>query len=74
MAGDARCCTPGHCAKYGSYSVMDCNTNKVVDIQVRTPPIPYEITKPFNIILTNKSTKWHCGRHTPTNNIELVLY
>ncbi|XP_074544649.1 uncharacterized protein LOC141804189 [Halichoeres trimaculatus] len=34
LAGDMRADSPGHCAKYGSYSLMDLQTNKVVDIQL----------------------------------------
>ena len=39
VGGDARCCSPGHTAKYGSYTLMDLSTNKILDmqlIQVRT--------------------------------------
>ena len=32
--GDGRCCTPGHTAKFGSYSLMDLSTNKILDIQL----------------------------------------
>lgn len=34
LGGDARCCSPGHTAKFGSYSIMDLNTSQVVDIQL----------------------------------------
>ncbi|XP_062591608.1 uncharacterized protein LOC134253115 isoform X1 [Saccostrea cucullata] len=34
LGGDARCCSPGHTAKFGSYSVMDLSTSKVLDIQL----------------------------------------
>ena len=34
VGGDARCCPPGHTAKYGSYSLMDLETSKVLDIQL----------------------------------------
>lgn len=34
LGGDARCCSPGHTAKYGSYSFMDLSTSKIVDIQL----------------------------------------
>ena len=30
LAGDARCCSPGHTAKYGSYTMMDMETSKVM--------------------------------------------
>ena len=34
LAGDLRCCTPGHTAKYGSYSLLDLEVGKVLDIQL----------------------------------------
>ena len=34
LGGDARCCSPGHTAKYGSYSVMNLKNNTVLDIQL----------------------------------------
>ena len=34
LAGDARCCSPGHTAKFGSYSLMDLHTGKILDLQL----------------------------------------
>ena len=34
ICGDGQCDSPGHCAKYGTYTVMDENTNKVLDFEV----------------------------------------
>ena len=34
LGGDCRCDSPGHSAKYGSYSFMELNSNKVIDIQL----------------------------------------
>lgn len=34
VAGDARCDSPGHCAKFGSYTAIECRINKVLDVQV----------------------------------------
>lgn len=34
LAGDGRSDSPGHCAKYGSYTVIEQQLNKVLDIQV----------------------------------------
>ena len=34
VAGDGRCDSPGHCAKYCSYSIMDVENNKVLDTQI----------------------------------------
>ena len=34
LAGDGRCDSPGHCAKYGSFNVMDLQEGVVVDVQL----------------------------------------
>lgn len=34
LGGDGRCCSPGHTAKYGTYSLMDLVSGKVLDIQL----------------------------------------
>ncbi|XP_052280835.1 uncharacterized protein LOC127878348 [Dreissena polymorpha] len=34
LGGDARCCSPGHTAKFGSYTLMDLETNHVLDVQL----------------------------------------
>ncbi|XP_046906494.1 uncharacterized protein LOC124488067 isoform X2 [Hypomesus transpacificus] len=34
LGGDMRADSPGHSAKYGSYTMMDVQTNKIVDIQL----------------------------------------
>ncbi|XP_077091352.1 uncharacterized protein LOC143742375 [Siphateles boraxobius] len=34
LGGDMRADSPGHCAKYGSYSMMDLNTGKIIDVQL----------------------------------------
>ncbi|CAC5398264.1 unnamed protein product [Mytilus coruscus] len=34
LDGDGRCDSPGYSAKYGSYTLMDLNTNKILDIQL----------------------------------------
>lgn len=34
LGGDMRADSPGHCAKYGSYTIMDLNTNTIVDLQL----------------------------------------
>ena len=39
ISGDGRCDSPGHCAKFGSYTVIECRHNKVLDfklVQVRS--------------------------------------
>ena len=34
LAGDGRADSPGHSAKFGSYTVLDLDTNKVMDFQL----------------------------------------
>ena len=34
LGGDMRADSPGHCAKYGSYTMMELNTKKILDIQL----------------------------------------
>ena len=34
LEGDCRSASPGHCAKYGAYSLLEGNINKVIEIQV----------------------------------------
>ena len=34
LGGDGRCDSPGHCAKYGSYTLMDLQTCKVLDMKL----------------------------------------
>ena len=57
LAGDGRSDTPGHCAKYGGYNVMECTKKRVLDVQVvqvsvylavifRSPSFSIIITKP----------------------------
>lgn len=34
VGGDARCDSPGYSAKYGSYTIMDLETSKILDFQL----------------------------------------
>lgn len=34
LAGDGRCNSPGHCAKYCTYTLLDVESHKVVDFKV----------------------------------------
>ncbi|XP_063043320.1 uncharacterized protein LOC134437731 [Engraulis encrasicolus] len=41
LAGDCRSDSPGHCAKYGSYSLIEERLNKVLDVQlVQSSEVP----------------------------------
>lgn len=44
LGGDGRADTPGHCAMFGSYTLMGLEENKVVDMQlVQVFIFPWEI-------------------------------
>lgn len=34
VGGDARCCSPGHTAKFSSYTIMDLQTSKILDVKL----------------------------------------
>ncbi|KAL3885640.1 hypothetical protein ACJMK2_025690 [Sinanodonta woodiana] len=34
LGGDACCCSPGHTAKYGSYSIMSLESGKILDLRL----------------------------------------
>ena len=34
VAGDMRADSPGHCAKYGSYTMLEVRSNKIIDVQL----------------------------------------
>lgn len=34
LGGDGRCDSPGHSAKYGTYTLMDAEQNKILDSQL----------------------------------------
>ena len=34
LSGDGRADSPGHSAKYGTYTIMDVRRNKILDVQL----------------------------------------
>ena len=34
LSGDGRCDSPGHSAKHGTYTMIDQNSNKIVDFKI----------------------------------------
>ena len=34
LGGDARCDSPGYCAKFGSYTLLELNHNVIVDVEL----------------------------------------
>jgi len=51
LGGDARCCSPGHTDKYGSYSLMDLETGLVLDMQLVQVNIPVYIYISRSVLL-----------------------
>ena len=42
VGGDARCDSPGHCAKYGTYHMVELDSNKVLTVElVQVYNVPY---------------------------------
>lgn len=50
LGGDARCCSPGHTAKYGSYSLMNLENSKVLDMQLVQVCLSYDLQQ-FSIFM-----------------------
>lgn len=61
LGSDARCCSPGHTTKFGSYSIMDLNSSKVVDIQLVRVRIPKDLKKKFFVCNVLLSLCMVCG-------------
>ena len=34
VGGDGRCDSPGHCAKYGTYSLLELSCNRIIDFKL----------------------------------------
>ena len=49
LGGDCRCDSPGFSAKYGSYSLMDMECSKVLDMQLVQVSTAYLRTKLFHL-------------------------
>jgi hypothetical protein len=57
VGGDGRCDSPGHCAKFGSYSMLDLDQGKVLDLQLVQVTI-------FCIIMLTVFTITRLSEHT----------
>ena len=44
LSGDGRSDSPGHCAKYGAFTVIEQRVNKVLDVQLVQVSVPYYFT------------------------------
>jgi hypothetical protein len=60
VGGDSRCDSPGHCAKFGSYSLMDLQSGKIIDVQlVQVTSILFILNVLFIFLLSFfRATKW----------------
>ena len=57
LGGDGRADSPGHTAKYGSYTMMDLNSGKIIDIQL----VQVIVTISSIFFCCNSATScWHC--------------
>jgi hypothetical protein len=54
VSGDCRCDSPGYCAKYGSYSLMDSATNLIVSMQLVDSSEVSFFLKSSNILFSDK--------------------
>lgn len=49
LAGDGRCDSPGYSAKFGSYTLMEQQVNRVVDFQLVQVGAKYNCVNYFNL-------------------------
>ena len=59
LSGDAHADSPGHCAKYGSYTVIESTSNKVIDFKL--VQVGYSKYSEGNVMQSNEFngvTKW----------------
>ena len=54
LSGDGRCDSPGHSAKFGSYTVIEQQTNRVLDFQL------VQVGQSFNLL--NSFHIFECGK------------
>ena len=53
LGGDGHADSPGHSAKYGSYSVLDCHSNKLLDMQLVQVSSEHYIDFHFKVFTNN---------------------
>lgn len=52
LGGDGRADSPGHCAKFGSYSMLDLGQGKVIDVQLVQVGILHNCMHMCNVLCT----------------------
>ena len=57
LAGDGRADSPGHSAKYGSYSVIDPTCNKVLDFKL-VQVYQFRTLNHNDIVVSLRAMKW----------------
>lgn len=56
LAGDGRSDSPGHSAKYGSYSLIELTTGKIVDFQLVQVCSEFQLCMCMNMYLVSVTT------------------
>lgn len=75
LGGDGRADTPGHCAMFGSYTLMYLEENKVVDMQLVQVFFPCEIMFCYIISLFAAfQVMWLLIRFNFGKNIEKIVF
>jgi hypothetical protein len=64
VGGDARCCSPGHTAKYGSYTLMDLETGMILATEL------VQVNKNLSLCFVHFSNR----KNSPTIILVLPLF